>query len=182
MIDGNRINDVFGLNGTGLASFFNPLSFEALEQISIKLAPYDAAYSGFTGASLNAVTKSGTNKFHGSAYYVFSGDHLGSLQFQGPEARLLQTSGTKFVPKLERTTQGLTFGGPIWKDHVFFFLNWEKFDRVGAPASAGLPGVAAADLNLINTRIAQISKVKYGTLGSNAASKAEEEKKPPKLD
>jgi len=182
MIDGNRINDVFGLNGTGLASFFNPLSFEALEQISIKLAPYDAAYSGFTGASLNAVTKSGTNQFHGSAYYVFGGDHLGSLQFQGPEARTLQTTGTKFVPKLERTTKGLTFGGPIWKDHVFFFLNWEKFDRVGAPASAGLPGVASADLNLISSRIAQISKVKYGALSSNAASKADEEKKLIKLD
>jgi outer membrane receptor protein involved in Fe transport len=182
MIDGSRINDVFGLNGTGLASFFNPLSFDALEQISIKLAPYDAAYSGFTGAALNAVTKSGTNQFHGSAYYIFSGDHVAGLQGQGPDARTLVTSGVKFVPKLERTTKGITFGGPLWKDHVFFFLNWEKFDRLGAPASAGLPGVSSGDVALINSRVAQISKIKYGSLGGNASSKADEEKKLLKLD
>lgn len=182
MIDGNRINDVFGLNGTGLASFFNPLSLDALEQISIKLAPYDAYYSGFTGAALNAVTKSGTNKFKGSAYYIFSGDHLAGLQTQGPDARALVTAGTKFVPRLERTTKGLTFGGPLWKDHVFFFLNWEKFSRLGSPNSAGLPGVSGSDLALITSRVAQISKVKYGSLGGNAASKAAEEKKLLKLD
>ncbi len=182
MIDGNRINDIFGLNGTGLASFFNPLSLDALEQISIKLAPYDAYYSGFTGASLNAITKSGTNKFKGSAYYIFSGDHLAGLQTQGPDARALVTSGIKFVPRLERSTKGVTFGGPLWKDHVFFFLNWEKFERLGAPNSAGLPGVSTTDLGLITTRLAQISKVKYGSLGGNAASKAKEEKKLLKLD
>lgn len=182
MIDGSRINDVFGLNGTGLASFFNPLSFDALEQISIKLAPYDAAYSGFTGAALNAVTKSGTNQFHGSAYYIFSGDHLAGLQGQGPDARTLVQSGVKVVPKLQRTTKGVTFGGPLWKDHVFFFLNWEKFERIGAPASAGLPGASSADLALIASRVAQISKLNYGAPGGNAASKANEEKKLLKLD
>ena len=182
MIDGNRINDKFGLNGTGLASFFNPLSLDALEQISIKLAPYETRYSGFTGASLNAVTKSGSNAFHGSGYYIFSGDHLFGFQGQGPEARTLVASGVKVVPKLERTTKGLTFGGPLWKDHVFFFLNWEKFERLGAPASTGLPGVNSADKSIIDARVAQISKIKFGTLGGNANSKADEEKKLIKLD
>ena len=50
-IDGSRINDQFGLNGTGLASFYNPLSLETLEQLSIQVSPYDVRQAGFTGAS-----------------------------------------------------------------------------------------------------------------------------------
>jgi len=182
MIDGNTINDQFGLNSTGLASFFNPLALDTIEQLSIQISPYDTRYSGFTGATINAVTKSGTNEFHGTAYYIFSGDHLAGLQMQGPDARTLVQSGTKIVPKLERTTKGLTFGGPLWRDHVFFFLNWEKFNRVGAPNSAGLPTVAAADLAAINSRVAAITKVNYGALGGNANSVAKDEKKQLKLD
>ncbi|MCX6952440.1 MAG: carboxypeptidase regulatory-like domain-containing protein, partial [Verrucomicrobia bacterium] len=69
LIDGARINDQFGLNGTGLASFFNPLSLDTIEQMSVQVSPYETRESGFTGASVNAVTKSGTNPFHGSVYY-----------------------------------------------------------------------------------------------------------------
>jgi outer membrane receptor protein involved in Fe transport len=182
MIDGNLINDQFGLNSTGLASFFNPLALDTIEQLSVQISPYDTRYSGFTGATINAVTKSGTNEFHGSAYYIFSGDHLFGLQMQGPDARTLVQFGVKVVPKLERTTKGLTFGGPLWKDHLFFFLNWEKFNRIGAPSSAGLPGVSAADLATIDARVAAITKVNYGHLGGNANSVANDEKKQLKLD
>jgi outer membrane receptor protein involved in Fe transport len=182
MIDGNRINDQFGLNSSGLASFFNPISLETLEQLSVQLSPYDTRYSGFTGASINAVTKSGTNEFHGSAYYIFSGDHLAGLQMQGPNDRALAATGQKVIPKLERTTKGLTLGGPIWKDHLFFFLNWEKFNRIGAPNAAGMPVVNATDLATIDARVAQISQVNFGSLGGNANSVANEEKKLLKLD
>ena len=101
---------------------------------------------------------------------------------QGPDERTLVQAGVKVVPKLERTTKGLTFGGPLWKDHIFFFLNWEKFNRIGAPNSAGLPGVSAADLATINARVAQITKVNYGALGGNANSVAKDEKRLLKLD
>ena len=182
MIDGNRINDQFGLNATGLASFFNPIALDTLEQFSALPVTYDVRYSGFTGASINFVTKSGTNDFHGTAYYVFAGDHLAGLQMQGPDARTLVQSGVKAIPHLERTTKGLTVGGPIWKDHVFFFLNWEKFNRIGAPSAAGLPVVNSADLAMIDARVAQITKVNLGHLGGNSNSVADEEKKLLKLD
>jgi hypothetical protein len=182
MIDGNRINDQFGLNATGLASFFNPIALDTVEQYSVITGTPDVRYSGFTGAAINFVTRSGTNEFHGSAYYIFSGDHLAGLEMQGPEARKLEQSGVKVIPHLERITKGLAVGGPLWKDHVFFFLNWEKFSRVGAPSPAGLPGVADTDLTAINTRVAQISQVNYGELGGNANSVAKEEKKLLKLD
>ncbi len=182
MIDGNRINDQFGLNATGLASFFNPLSLDTIEQLSIQISPYEARYSGFTGASINAVTKSGTNQFHGSAYYIWSGDHLAGVQFQGPDDRTLVQTGVKLVPHLERTTKGFTLGGPLWKDHIFFFMNWEKFERISPPVSAGMPTVGSADLAAINARVAAITKVNYGALGGSSSVLANDEKKLLKLD
>ena len=181
MIDGDRINDQFGLNATGLASFFNPVALDTVAQFNAMTGTADVRYSGFTGATVNFVTKSGTNDFHGSAYYIFSGDHLAGLQMQGPDARTLAQSGVKVVPKLEKPTYGFTFGGPIWKDHLWFFIGYEKLERIGAPNSAGLPGVNADDLAMINARIAQITKVDYGTLGGNANSIADEEKKLAKI-
>jgi hypothetical protein len=137
LIDGARINDQFGLNGTGLASFFNPLSLETLEQISVQVSPYDARESGFTGASINAVTKSGTNTFHGSLYYLISQDRLLGFRGQGPDVAPGPTQG--IVPKLKRTTEGGSLSGPIIKNKLFFFVNYEKVNRVTAPAQAGFP-------------------------------------------
>ena len=130
MIDGARTNDVFGLNGTGIAAFFNPLSIDTIEQLSVQVSPYDTSLGGFTGATVNAVTKSGTNEFHGSAYYYFRGDHIGGIQLQGENAQDDVLRNTKVVPKLERTTWGATLGGPIWKDHIFFFLNYENYESI----------------------------------------------------
>ena len=184
LIDGARINDQFGLNGTGLASFFNPLSLDTIEQLSVQVSPYDARESGFTGASVNAVTKSGTNKFHGSVYYLLSQDKLLGFRGQGPDVAPGPTNGV--VPKLKRTTEGATFGGPIIQNKLFFFLNYEKFNRVTAPAQAGFyptaATVAAVDARLaqINTQSGKTSP--WGALGGNATNEAEEKKKLAKID
>jgi len=139
-IDGARINDQFGLNATGLASFFNPLSLDTIEQLSVQIAPYDVRSAGFTGASINAVTKSGTNKFKGSVYYYFRGDKLAGLQLQGQNVRESVITGNKVIPKLERQTYGITFGGPILRNRLFFFLNYEKFDSTSAGRDPRLGG------------------------------------------
>lgn len=131
LIDGARINDQFGLNGTGLASFFNPLSLDAVEQVVVDVSPYDTRYAGFTGAAINAVTKSGTNEFRGSVYYYFRGDELAGVQLQGEDVSDRIINNRKVVPKLERRTYGLTFGGPIIKDRLFFFINYEDFQSTG---------------------------------------------------
>lgn len=131
-IDGSRINDQFGLNGTGLASFFNPLSLDTIEQLAVSISPYDVRQSGFTGASINAVTKSGTNKFHGSAYYIFRGDEYLGVQLHGKNEREGAISGTTVIPKLERRTYGFTLGGPIIKDKLFFFGSYENFKSISA--------------------------------------------------
>ncbi|WP_164976068.1 TonB-dependent receptor [Oleiharenicola lentus] len=135
-IDGSRINDMFGLNATGLASFFNPLSLDTLEQLAVAVSPYDVRQAGFTGASINAVTKSGTNKFKGSVYYYYRSDSLGSLDLQGNNPREETLTGAKFLPRLDRETIGATLGGPIIKDKLFFFVNYEKFESTIAGRDA----------------------------------------------
>jgi hypothetical protein len=189
LIDGARINDQFGLNMTGLASFFNPLSIDTIEQLSIAISPYDVRLSGFTGATINAVTKSGTNRFSGTAYYIHGGDSLWGLQMQGPDTSTLINTGRKVVPKLQRTTKGFTLGGPIWKDHVFFFLNYEKFERIAAPGAPGLLAVNDADMNAFTSRLAQYNtasgqSIPWGEniVGTAVTNTTSDEKKLAKVD
>jgi len=140
MLDGARINDQFGLNASGLQSFFNPLSLETVEQFSIAVSPYDIRQSGFTGAAVNAVTRSGTNTFRGSLYGYYTDQHYAGKDLVGG------TAGTEPLDK--RKTWGATLGGPIWKNHVFFFVNYEKFHREQVPPVPGLVP-ASADLTAI---------------------------------
>ena len=184
LIDGSRINDQFGLNGTGLASFFNPLSIDIIDQLSIDVSPYDTRQSGFTGASVNAVTKSGTNTFHGSVYYDLSKDRLLGFRGQGPDVAPGVTQGV--VPVLKRETQGFTLGGPILQNKLFFFINYEKFLRVAPALQAGL-NPDAADIALVNARLAAIATAagkgtNYGTIGQSVVNQADDKKKLAKLD
>ncbi len=184
LIDGSPINDQFGLNGTGLASFFNPLSIDIIDQLAIDVSPYDTRQSGFTGAAVNAVTKSGTNTYHGSLYYDISKDKIFGFRGQGPDVAAGPTQG--IVPILKRETKGFTFGGPILKNTLFFFINYEKFVRIAPPLTSGL-NPDSADVAAITARIAQISTAvgkgdSFGTYSQNIANQAQEEKKLAKVD
>ena len=160
-IDGTRINDLFGLNGTGLASFFNPLSLDTIEQLAVQVSPYDVRQAGFTGASINAVTKSGTNRFRGSVYTYFRGDELFGVKLQGYNAREFVNTGAKFTPQLERRTLGATLGGPIIKNRLFFFLSYEDFESTSAGRD---PRFIADDEPLILQRLQQIAQASGRTI------------------
>lgn len=119
LIDGVPTNDSFGLNPNGLPSLKQPFSLDAISEISVQLSPYSVEEAGFTGAAVRAVTKSGTNTFSGSVYgYYRNTDMVGDL---------VDTDG-EVVPFKDYTeyTAGLTFGGPILKDKLFFFLSLEQ--------------------------------------------------------
>src|SRR5688500_16527800 len=186
MIDGARINDQFGLNYTGLASFFNPLSLDTIEQLTVSISPYDVRQSGFTGAAINAVTKSGTNTLHGSAYYIFSGDEWLGLQMQGEDVQTRAVTGNKVVPRQERTPWGATLTGPILKNRLFFSLSYEKFERLQPPNDAGfIPN--ASELAAIQARFAAISsgagrEIDFGQPGGTTSNLTSDEKKFAKLD
>jgi hypothetical protein len=115
-VDGNIYNNNFGLGSAQFAGG-SPISIDAIEAVSVNLAPYDVRYSGFTGAAVNAVTKSGTNKFSGSAYYLLRND-----QMQGNKA------GDLAVDRGDSQNEiyGFTLGGPIIKNRLFFFASYEK--------------------------------------------------------
>jgi len=118
-IDGVSASDTFGLEGNNMPTKRQPVSMEAIEAIDINLSNYDVTFAGAAGATVNAVTKSGTNEFHGSVYsYVRDGDWFGD-----------NPDGTPFSGFEKEYTYGMTLGGPIVKDKLFFFANYEKYKQ-----------------------------------------------------
>jgi hypothetical protein len=123
LIDGAVNNDVFGLSASGTnggQAGTPPISIDAIDQLVVQVAPFDASVGNFTGGAINAVTKSGTNMFHGSAYYVFRNQNLAGLT-----PNVADSLRVKY-PAFKNQTYGFTIGGPIIKNKAFFFLNVEK--------------------------------------------------------
>jgi len=105
-IDGVSTNDPFGLESNNLPTLRQPVSIDAIEEVQIAIAEYDTTLTGATGGIINAVTKSGTNEFGGSVYYVFrDNDWVRD-----------NTNGTPFIGFQDEETYGVTFGGPLIKD------------------------------------------------------------------
>ncbi|SNR36843.1 carboxypeptidase regulatory-like domain-containing protein [Flavobacterium sp. ov086] len=117
-LNGAVFNNPFGLDAAtpGGQTGAQPISLDAIEQIQVATAPYDVTLSGFTGASVNAVTKSGTNEFHGTAYVFYRDQDLTGDKIKGEKI---------FVPTLEQTQAGFSLGAPIIKDKLFIFGNFE---------------------------------------------------------
>ncbi|KRG57868.1 Oar protein [Stenotrophomonas koreensis] len=120
-IDGIGASDPFGLESNGLPTERQPVSMDAIEEINIDLANYDTTISGGTGAVVNAVTKSGTNEFHGTVYYTYRDKDMVRDRLEGDRE--------DFSGFDKETTMGMTLGGPIVKDKLFFFANYEKYER-----------------------------------------------------
>lgn len=148
-IDGVNFRDEFGLNANGLPSQRSPISNDALQALTVEVAPYSAQNGNFLGGNINAVTKSGTNEFHGSAFYNWQDS------FSVP-ARVDERP-TGLVKAWDFDTYGFTLGGPILKDKLFFFGSYEWFstpkpgtqgpDDSGAGTPA--PGVTTAEMNQV---------------------------------
>ena len=126
LIDGVSASDNFGLNSNGYAGLRSPLPLDWIESFSFDLNQYDVAYSGFTGAVADAVLKSGTNSFHGTAYEMYTGTN-----FRGPDP-VVGALGSH--EELQNHTTGVTLGGPIIKDKLFFFVGYEAFREIAAAA------------------------------------------------
>jgi hypothetical protein len=131
-IDGAVNNDVFGLSATGTnggQTGGTAISLDAIDQFQVQLAPYDVRQGGFVGASINAVTRRGTNDFEGSAYFFYrnqgmAGKTPGKLEVDGVDREKLDDFTAK--------TYGFRLGGPIIENKLFFFINAE-FQRDETP-------------------------------------------------
>ncbi|MFL9582445.1 TonB-dependent receptor [Stenotrophomonas sp. AB1(2024)] len=169
-IDGVSASDTFGLEGNNMPTRRQPVAMEAIEALDINLSNYDVSIAAAAGATVNAVTKSGTNEFHGSVYGTYrDGDWFGD----NPE-------GQPFNGFTKEETYGMTVGGPIVKDKLFFFANYEKFKQAapGADLSGTALGKANPQFTLADvTRaqdIAQGYGINAGGLESNGDTEMEE--------
>jgi len=141
-IDGLVSNDVFGLAASGTnggQTGIEPISLDAIEEFQINISPYDVRQGGFTGGGINAVTKSGTNTFHGSAY--FFGNNQLLVSKNNP------ITGVKAdYPDYQDFQGGFSVGGPIIKNKLFFFVNAEIDRRITPLAYA--PDTTSTNVNL----------------------------------
>lgn len=125
-IDGAMNNDVFGLTkggSNGGQAGTQPVSMETIEQVQVSIAPFDVRQGGFTGGAINAITKSGTNTFHGSVY------GFGLNQALIGKYKLADGSMSKKYNDQLEYQAGVTVGGPIVKDKLFFFASFEAANK-----------------------------------------------------
>lgn len=159
-VNGASFNNTFGLAaGLGGQTNSQPISIDALDQIQVNIAPYDVTLGGFTGAGINSVTKSGTNDIKGTVYSYWKSPGLTGLKV-GPTKLAKQ--------QFDFNNRGLSVGGPIIKNRLFFFISGEQ-ERVSTPATSlvasrngssgiGISQAKAEDLEALSTFL----KTKYG--------------------
>ena len=115
-VDGANVNNNFGLS-TSLPGGGNPISIDAIEEMQVVVSPYDVRQSNFIGGGINAITKSGTNTFKGTAYVYYQNENMHGNRVDGVDLERTPES---------QTTYGFTLGGPIIKNKLFFFVNAER--------------------------------------------------------
>ena len=116
-VDGANFNNNFGLS-SNLPGGGNPISIDAIEEMQVVVSPFDVRQTNFIGGGVNAITKSGTNTFKGTAYMYHQNENL-----RGDAVERETINGAR--EKDSKTTWGMTLGGPIIKDKLFFFVNAE---------------------------------------------------------
>lgn len=160
-IDGVSTNDPFGLESNNLPTLRQPVSIDAIEEVQIAIAEYDTTLTGATGGIINAVTKSGTNEFGGSVYYVFrDNDWVRD-----------NTNGTPFAGFQDEETYGVTFGGPLIKDTLFFFANYEQFTRNAPGPAFGPTGSGASnEVAITEAQIAEVQDIASSVWGFDAGT------------
>jgi len=161
-VDGANFNNNFGLS-SNLPGGGNPISIDAIEELQVVISPYDVRQTNFIGGGVNAITKSGTNTFKGSAYIYHKNENM-----QGDAVDRVQINGAR--EKSQTTTYGFTLGGPIIKNKLFFFASGEmiKIPTVVNRWRGSENGVADPDNYISRTKLSDLQAVqdymasKYG--------------------
>ncbi len=156
-VDGANLNNNFGLSSDPLpGGGNNPISLDAIEQVSVSLAPYDVRQGNFTGGNIAAITKSGTNTFHGTAYTYWQNQGLQGWKIAGVEAS---------HPEAKSNIYGGSIGGPIIRNKLFFFINGEyetkppaagiTWTPTGGSNSGNISNVTTTDLQAVSDYLQQ---------------------------
>jgi len=119
-VDGANLNNNFGLSTDFLPGGGTPISIDAIEELSVNISPFDVRQGAFTGAGINAITKSGTNTMRGSIYGLYRDETFNGTNVKGTKLTLSPSTNKTF---------GATLGGPIIKNKLFFFISAEADER-----------------------------------------------------
>ncbi|MEW6021069.1 MAG: TonB-dependent receptor [Pseudomonadota bacterium] len=136
-VDGVAINDTFGLESNGSPTARQAISIEAIQSVQVNVANYDVTQKGYTGANINAVTKSGTNTWKGGAYYVWRNDRFVGERYNNV------TDTYSDAPKFKETTKGLWASGALIEDKLFIYALTEKSESSRASPDFGIIGSTA---------------------------------------
>ena len=131
-VDGAAFNNAFGI-GSNLPAGGSPISLDAIEQMSINITPYDVRQGGFTGAAVNSVTKSGTNELKVSVYDYYTSGKIKGVKYANADGSVGELPASDAVSN----TVGASIGGPIVKNKLFFFVNFE-YEPKTSPATSWL--------------------------------------------
>lgn len=155
-LDGSIFNNPFGLDYAvpGGQTEAQPVSLDAIEQVQVSLAPFDVREGGFTGAGVNAVTKSGTNNLQVSAYHYLRNQGMVGTKVGDAEVENLDFSTSQ---------SGISVGGPIIEDKIFYFVNFEaeRRDQLahnfiaddGSVTGANVTSVSADSIAMVQARL-----------------------------
>ncbi|HET9746931.1 MAG TPA: hypothetical protein VFP97_14540 [Chitinophagaceae bacterium] len=164
-IDGANINDMLGLAPSGInggQSGSPPVSIEAIEEMKVSLSPFNVQFSNFTGGTINAITKSGSNVFKSSAWYYFRNEGMAGYS---PQA--FEVSGSPGVFKRQRLssffnqTSGIWTSGPVIKNKLFYFLLVEK-TKEQQPQSYNFADYKGSSTQQIVNAFSDTLRIRYG--------------------
>ncbi|RZF63583.1 TonB-dependent receptor [Sphingomonas populi] len=166
-VDGVTVSDNFGLNSDANPTRRGPVPLDAIGQFSTSVAPYDVRQGGFQGGAMDAILKSGTNKFHGSGFFSYNSDGLTG------DARRLGATKLNFDSK----TYGVTLSGPIIKDKLFFMVSGERNTEGNplSPAPGQVPNLTQSLIDSV-TSAAKTAFPDYNVGGVLTSSSDKDEK------
>ena len=177
-VDGIQFGDDFGLNNGGLPTSRGPVPFDAIEQFSVKVAPFDVSEGNFQGGAINVVLRSGTNRYRGNAFFTYTDDSLTGDTTRG------QTLNLNFDSK----QYGAHLSGPLIRDRLFLALTYERTDESNpfdsGPQGQGfaqpIPGLSQAQVDAVSA--VATSRYGYDTLGVIRSDVEQDEKFVGRLD
>ncbi|TFW32457.1 TonB-dependent receptor [Massilia horti] len=164
-IDGVNVNDTFGLEANGSPTARQPISIEAIQSVQVNVANYDVTQKGYTGGNINAVTKSGTNQWKSTAYFVTRDDNLVGKRYN--------TAADTYssAPAFKENTKGAWVSGPLIQDKLFFFALLEESKSSRATPDFGVIGSnAGTTVGITQAEIAKLQDIAKSSYNLNLGS------------
>lgn len=168
-IDGVNISDTFGLESNNLPTAKQPISVFAIQSVQVNLSNYDVTQRGYTGANINAVTKSGTNEFRGVVYGAYRNESMAGDRYSRPTTPGANGTYTKPAP-FKADQKGFVLGGPILTDKLFFLASYEETTSSISSIDFGPIGSSKTNVGISPTLITGLQDVARNTYSYDLGS------------